>query len=302
MHLRPRRHPSDRSSTRPRASVPALALATVLVAVAGCSSSSDGDAPAPATATTPSPSPSDAPAPASRTYVALGDSYTAGPGIAPLQDNAGLCQRSAGNWPTLVARSLDLALTDVSCSGAATSDLSTTVGSGVVPPDTALVTVSAGGNDGGLFLSLIRACTASAQQCSSYVDDEAPPILDRATADLVALLDRTRRAAPDAQVVLVGYPRIMPTSGTCAAVGIPEQAVTSVVTAETALDSALAAAGEQAGVEYVSLREPSEGHDACAGTRAWTNGIAPAADDGVVFHPNAPGMAAVADRVAAAVG
>jgi lysophospholipase L1-like esterase len=279
------------------------ALSALLVLTAGCSAGGGGSSadagPRPTSSASTSPAPT-ASADAS-TYVALGDSYTAGPGIAPEQANAGLCGRSSGNWPTRLATSLDLGLTDLSCSGATTADLSATLGSGTVPADAGLVTVSAGGNDGGLFLSLIRACTVSAQQCRSYVDDEAPAILERTTGDLVALLEKTGSTAPGARVVLVGYPRIMPTSGTCQAVGIAAGDVTSVVTAETALDAALAGAAEQAGVDYVSLREPSEGHDACAGDQAWTNGVSPAAGDGIVFHPNARGMAAVADVVAAAV-
>ncbi|KQX75452.1 MULTISPECIES: SGNH/GDSL hydrolase family protein [Aeromicrobium] len=276
------------------------ALSALLVLVAGCSAggSSDAAGPSPATSSPTAPVPSSADA---STYVALGDSYTAGPGIAPEQANAGLCGRSSANWPTRLAASLDLTLTDLSCSGATTADLSTTLGSGTVPADAGLVTVSAGGNDGGLFLSLIQACTVSAQQCSSYVDDEAPAILERTTGDLVSLLEKAGTTAPGARVVLVGYPRIMPASGTCEAAGIVAGDVTSVVTAETALDAALARAAEQAGVAYVSLRGPSEGHDACAGDEAWTNGVSPKAGDGIVFHPTARGMTAVADLVAAAV-
>jgi lysophospholipase L1-like esterase len=185
--------------------------------------------------------------------------------------------------------------------GATTSDLRTTVVSGTVPADAGLVTVSAGGNDGGLFLSLIRACTTGPQQCRAYVDDQAPAILARTTDDLASLLEKVRSTMPAARVVLVGYPRIMPASGTCAAAGIPEGDVTSVVAAETALEASLATAADRAGVDYVSLRAPSSGHDACAGDQAWTNGISPAAGDGIVFHPTARGMAAVAGIVADAV-
>ena len=293
------------SASRPLRTVAVgCTLVVALMLLAGCAGSGPSDRVQPSaptmSATTPVPTPF--PGAASSSYVAFGDSYTAGPGIAPTQDNTGMCQRSAGNWPTLVAGSIDLKLRDLSCSGATTSDLSTTLASGTLPTLTGLVTVSAGGNDGGLFLSLIRACTSSAQQCDSYVDDSAPAILATTTADVAVFLSRVREIAPRARVLLVGYPRIMPTSGTCTAVGIAEAGVTAVVKAETDLDTALASAADEAGVDYVSLREPSEGHDACAGDQAWTNGVAPKAGDGIVFHPNARGMRAVADVVAAAVG
>ena len=272
--------------------------ALLLVALAACTSQSPQRVTQAAQPTTAASTAS--PTSPSATYVALGDSFTAGPGISPVQTDAGMCRRSERDWPTLVAAALERDVTDVSCAGASTADLKTTVESGVVGPGTELVTVSAGGNDGSLFLSLLRACTTDASSCTQFAEEQAPSILDRTTTDLADLLADVRSAAPQATVLLVGYPRIMPTTGTCSAIGVGAADATSVIGAEEALDAALAGAAEQAGVTYVSLRATSEGHDACSGDGAWTNGIAPAEGDGIFFHPNARGMAAVADRVAAA--
>ncbi|KAA1376494.1 SGNH/GDSL hydrolase family protein [Aeromicrobium fastidiosum] len=278
------------------------ASTTLLLAVLGACSSggTSSDGPSPTSSTSPSASATTS-SPDRDAYVALGDSFTAGPGIDPQSTDAGLCQRSNANWPALVATTLDRDLTDVSCTGATTTDLAATVASGAVPRDTGLVTVSAGGNDGSLFVALIRACATGSSTCRAYVSDELPGVLDQTTADLADLLGSVRGDAPDADVVLVGYPRIMPTTGTCPEVRIPAADVSSVVTAEAALDAALASAADRAGVRYVSLRTASEGHDACAGDAAWTNGTSPTPGDGIVFHPNARGMQAVADVVAAAV-
>jgi lysophospholipase L1-like esterase len=275
------------------------AAVTLLVTLSACSFGSSSDGPAPTAAPAPSPPPSAAVDPSA--YIALGDSVTAGPGIEPQQDDAGLCQRSAQNWPTLLAATARLDLTDVSCSGATTADLAGTVASGVVTPGVGMVTVSAGGNDGGLFLSLIRACTAGSEACTTFADRQAPPILRQTSTDLATLLQTVKTDAPGAEVALVGYPRIMPTSGTCETVGIAAADVASVVSAEEALDAALAAAAERAGVQYVSPFEASAGHDACSGDQAWTNGASPAAGDGIFFHPNHRGMRAIADLVAASV-
>ena len=57
-------------------------------------------------------------------YVALGDSYTSGP-LIPFQrlDRIG-CLRSTNNYPSVVARRLGhTVLTDVSCAGADTTDV-----------------------------------------------------------------------------------------------------------------------------------------------------------------------------------
>lgn len=281
----------------------AVAISTsLLITLSACSSDAAPDdlrpdTPKPDTAAT-----SRAPGAATTSsYVALGDSFTAGPGIDPQRPDAGLCQRSDQNWPSLLAATAQLDLTDVSCSGATTADLAATVAAGAVPADTGLVTVSAGGNDGGLFLSLIRACTTGAEACRTLVDQETPAILERTTTDLVSLLQTIVSDAPGATVALVGYPRIMPATGTCEAVGIAAADAASVASAEAELDTALATAADRAGVAYVSLLEPSAGHDACAGDEAWTNGRSPTPGDGIFFHPNRRGMAAVAALVATAV-
>jgi hypothetical protein len=51
-------------------------------------------------------------------YVALGDSYTAGPDIPYPTGPTGGCGQSNSSYPYLVARSLGLQLTDMSCSSA----------------------------------------------------------------------------------------------------------------------------------------------------------------------------------------
>ena len=88
-------------------------------------------------------------------YVALGDSYTAGPDI-PDQTGATVgCEQSDASYPYLVGRSLRLTLTDMSCGGATIADLSAAqpTGDGTNPAQlsalsaaTALVTVGIGGN------------------------------------------------------------------------------------------------------------------------------------------------------------
>jgi lysophospholipase L1-like esterase len=99
-------------------------------------------------------------------YVALGDSFTAGP-LIPLQEEPYGCLRSTNDYPKLLHRDLpDLELRDVSCSGADTSDMTNAQGvePGPNPPQfdaldesTELVTVGIGGNDIG-FSSIAEDC------------------------------------------------------------------------------------------------------------------------------------------------
>src|SRR5205807_10473813 len=106
--------------------------------------------------------------PAHSSYVALGDSYTAGPSIEPVRARAPMiCGRSAANYPSLVAAELGADLTDASCSGAVTANL-TNLPQGANPPQigkvlptTSLVTVSIGGNDENIFSTLMTECSAA---------------------------------------------------------------------------------------------------------------------------------------------
>lgn len=287
--------------------IAAVVTATVAL-VAGCSSPS-GDEPRPnaptPSATTAAPSPS---TPAIGSYVAIGDSFTSGPGLARLRPDSGFCFRSARNWPSILASRLGVPdVVDESCAGAVADDVlagRALPGGDVeaqidaVKRDTELVTVGIGGNDGGLFASLVSACTRQAGACRGFVEDTVPAVLQQTVPGVVRVLDAVRDRAPDATVLLVGYLRIMPDAGTCAAVPVPAADAAEGSRAEEALDAALASAARQAGIDYVSMRAASRGHDACAGRRAWTNGATPTGSTGIAFHPRPAGMRAVADAVA----
>jgi hypothetical protein len=104
-----------------------------------------------------------------KSYVALGDSYTAGP-LIPLQETNPLgCLRSDHNYPHLVAAALGVVeFRDPSCSGAETDDMTQPQGvtPGPNPPqfdslahNTGLVTLGIGGNDIG-FSEVAESCAS----------------------------------------------------------------------------------------------------------------------------------------------
>src|SRR5919106_3402825 len=97
-----------------------------------------------------------APASASADYVALGDSFAAGP-LIPLQIQPFGCLKSNNNYAHIAQRELRFAeFRDATCSGAETEDMTQPQGvtPGPNPPqfdrldaETTLVTVTIGGND-----------------------------------------------------------------------------------------------------------------------------------------------------------
>jgi lysophospholipase L1-like esterase len=164
-----------------------------------------------------------------QSYVALGDSYTAGP-LIPLQETDPLgCLRSDHNYPHLVAAALGVSnFRDPSCSGAETEDMTMPQGvsPGPNPPqfdrlaaDTQLVTIGIGGNDIG-FSEIVENCSASmpsGHPCQDhYVVNGRDELAERiaATAPKVAaVLDGIHQRSPKARIFVVGYLAILPESG-----------------------------------------------------------------------------------------
>ncbi|HYI34499.1 MAG TPA: GDSL-type esterase/lipase family protein [Glaciibacter sp.] len=179
-------------------------------------------------------------------YVALGDSYTSGFGLADITDlPVEGCFQAAGNFPHLVAANLGLDLHDASCSGAKTEHILNTphdTGFDEAPPqssalsaDTDIVTVAIGGNDLG-FSDVLAACTAlspvgplagaqTIPNCQS-IFNPAPStdVLAQKLAGLVepaiaaTFADITAKA-PDAKIFVLGYPTLFPDAANTPASG-----------------------------------------------------------------------------------
>jgi len=240
-------------------------------------------------------------------YVALGDSYTAGP-LIPNQSLSPLgCLRSDHNYPHLVQPGLTTAtFTDISCSGATTDDMfaaqSTEIGTN--PPqldaltaDTRVVTLGIGGNDIG-FSDIVLNCARlnPFDPCKDdYVHGSTDDISNRiaATAPRVdAVIAAIHTRSPGARVHVVGYPVILPASGFGCWPSVPilPTDVSYLRAKEIELNGMLAARAAADGAFYVDTYTSSVGHDVCRGTGTrWVEGLIPTSPAAPV-HPNALGM------------
>jgi lysophospholipase L1-like esterase len=257
-------------------------------------------------------------APAAPTYVALGDSYTAGPFVPnQLLDQLG-CLRSDHNYPHLVAQAKGWALRDPSCSGAVTDDLSSPqpILGGVNPPQldalvpgAAVVSLQMGGNDIGFTEILVRCATLLpfGTPCRDLYTqggtDQLAARVAAAATKVGAALAEIRRRAPGARLLVVGYPAILPdvAPGCWPLLPVAPGDVPYLRSIEKALNAALAAQAASAGAAFVDTYTPSIGHDACQlpGTR-WVEPVLPLAPAAPV-HPNSLGMAGMAAAVLAAL-
>jgi lysophospholipase L1-like esterase len=256
-------------------------------------------------------------------YVALGDSYAAGPLVPiPTGEPAG-CLRSDRNYPSVVAQGLGVSdFRDVSCSGATTENVtgpqSVPLGENppqldALAPDTQLVTISIGGNDIGFGDIVTECATRSPLQptgsaCKDHYtaggSDELAQRIDAAAPKVAGVLAAIDERSPDARVLLVGYPAILPDEGPGCFPVVPFSPgdVDYLRGVEKELNAMLADEAARAGAEFVDTYTPSIGHDACQppGTK-WVEGLVPTAPAAPV-HPNALGMKEIGGIVVDAVG
>ncbi|MGL6235740.1 MAG: SGNH/GDSL hydrolase family protein [Segniliparus sp.] len=261
-------------------------------------------------------------APRVHKYVALGDSYASAAGQGPFVD-VGPCNRSAHNYPAVVADGLgasrdDDSYVDVSCSGASTTDVLNTQ-LDAVTSDTDLVTLTAGGDDGGLFLDAVLVCNALGltdalgigTPCADHGGEQRPVLsaqgmqddLDAVRASLVQIFQAIHQRAPKAKILMVNYPRIFTSGVKCGELG----AVTGgdsawLDTIERRLNAQLASAAAQGGAQLVDVYSQSLGNGICAGSQAWIAGILPAPGQALPYHPLPAGSEGVGRIVLESVG
>jgi lysophospholipase L1-like esterase len=253
-------------------------------------------------------------------YVALGDSYSAGSGILPIDLSAPLeCARSTENYPHDLAALTGAQLTDVTCGGAETGNFTTSQYPGVAPQldalsdSTNLVTMTIGGNDNNTFIDAILACGSAGvltlgygHPCESlYGSSFDDSINDTTYPALVAALDAVKAKAPNARVAIIGYPWIVPAqavAGCYAKMPIASGDIPYLRNLEGTLNAAVQRAAAATGATYVDMSAASNGHDACepVGTR-WIEPLL-FGTNYVPVHPNALGEAAMADQVASTLG
>jgi lysophospholipase L1-like esterase len=256
-------------------------------------------------------------------YVALGDSYTSSPftGGSPNL----FCAQSDNNYPRLVAAAIGpTSVTDASCAGAVTENMSEpqTNGSGLganppqfnaLTPDTSLVTVGIGGNDVGLVdvilecfsLDLLQPTGSACQdnyaaggvnQISATINATAPK--------LAAVYQGIHARSPQARILAVGYPAVLPVDGTGCWPLTPLSPgdVSFLASLLVALNHTIATVAAANDVQYVDTYTPTIGYDVCQpiGHAGFTS-LLPTSGLSAPLHPNALGEQVMANAVVGAI-
>lgn len=250
-------------------------------------------------------------------YVALGDSYAAGP-LIPNQISPVGCLKSDHNYPHLAAPSFGVELRDPTCSGAETEDMTQAqnVEFGANPPqfdalgpDTSIVSLTIGGNDIG-FSEVAQSCITLnpfATPCrDKYTAGGKDQLAERIaqTAPLVAaVLQGIHSRSPNAEVFVVNYPAIFPETGFGCwpqmPIGFGD--VPYLRATEQRLNAMLATQAAANGATLVNWYQASIGHDACKSQSVrWVEPLVPG-ELAAPIHPSKAGMQGAATALVAAV-
>lgn len=260
-----------------------------------------------------------APAPAAADYVALGDSYTAGP-LIPLQIEPLGCLKSNNNYAHLAQLRLRFAeFRDPSCSGADTADM--TQSQGVFPgpnppqfdklqPDTEVVTITIGGNDIG-FSSISKSCFTFQRTGTPCRDqyvvggrDEISERIRAAAPKVAAVFQGIRQRSPAARIFVLTYAAIFPERGSFGCwpqMPVADGDIAYLREKQKELNAMLAEQAAANGVGVIDWYRASIGHDACKPPLIrWVEPAVPA-NAAAPVHPNLLGMIGAASLVVAAV-
>ncbi|HEX5526724.1 MAG TPA: SGNH/GDSL hydrolase family protein [Solirubrobacterales bacterium] len=240
-------------------------------------------------------------------YVALGDSYAAGPLIPNPVLPLG-CLKSDHNYPHLAAPGIGLSLRDASCSGATTVDMTNPQEveiDGPNPPQfnsldasTTVVSLTIGGNDIG-FSEVAESCITLnpfSHPCLDKYDaggvDQLKARIEATAPKVAAVLQGIHARSPSAKIYVVNYPAIFPETGFGCWPQMPIgfQDVPYLRSTEQRLDAMLATQAAANGATLVNWYNASIGHDACkSSSTRWVEPLVPG-ELAAPIHPNLAGM------------
>ncbi|PUB31955.1 GDSL-like lipase/acylhydrolase family protein [Promicromonospora sp. AC04] len=221
-------------------------------------------------------------------YVALGDSYSSGTGTRSYIADGTDCLRSTYAYASLTAAAKSYSLNFRACSGAVVADVTNSQLS-ALSSSTRYVTISVGGNDAG-FADVLTECAlpAWASDCAGTVAAARTFISNTLPGRLNTLYTSIRTRAPNAKVVVVGYPKIFMGEDCNLATFFSPEDETALNNAVVLINSVTSTAASAKGFTFVNPVSRFTGHAVCDSTE-WINGFSDPVRES--YHPNRLGHA-----------
>jgi lysophospholipase L1-like esterase len=219
-------------------------------------------------------------------YVALGDSYSSGTGTRSYLDDGTSCQRSVYAYPSLIASAQLYALNFRACSGATIGDV-TNLQLSALTSSTSYVTISVGGNDAG-FASVITECALPGwmSNCNGKISKARSYITNTMPGQLATLYGKIRAQAPNAEVTVVGYPRLFNGKDCNALTWFSSSEESKLNQTADLINSKLSAVASSAGFSFADPTSRFIGHAVCDSPE-WVNGLSYPVSES--YHPKISG-------------
>lgn len=219
-------------------------------------------------------------------YVALGDSYASGTGTRSYISDGTSCQRSTYAYPSLIAQARGYTLNFKACSGATTS----TVTSGqlsALSTGTRFVTISVGGNDAG-FSSVLTECAQPGwmSDCQGKINTATNFINNTLPGRLSTLYASIKSKAPNAKVVVIGYPRIFNGEDCNAGTWFSPDEESKLNATADLMNAKISAQASAKGFTFANPTSRFIGHAVCDDVE-WLNGLSNPISES--YHPNRSG-------------
>jgi len=165
---------------------------------------------------------------------------------------------------------------------------------------TTLVSLTIGGNDAG-FVHVMTTCVLLPTSfCVRAVKGAESTIRSSLPGELNKVLAAISARAPDARVVVLGYPDPYDLSKSSSCVGLSSTDRTDLNQAANQLDGQIQAAARRHGDVFADVRPAFAGHQICDSGR-WLNSV-DWLDIGASYHPNAAGQAGYEKVFSASAG
>jgi len=244
----------------------------------------------------------------SESYFALGDSVAAGIGLEDPSDTSA-CDRTNQSYPNIVAKELNVNLSNIACSGAASSTgilSSQNVNNLAVNPQLnqlfaapkrpMLVTLTIGANDIGWSKTISKCYTAT---CGDLADTSA--IADKIVTlgtNLNSILGKiqTNYSSDIPHVIVTNYYQVFPVKGnTCDSLsGITADEINWWRTQQVSLNQVISKVS--LAYPFVKVADVDfSGHELCT-SDPWVQGL----QDRAPYHPTANGQQAITKAILAA--
>ncbi|HSO90911.1 MAG TPA: SGNH/GDSL hydrolase family protein [Arthrobacter sp.] len=238
-------------------------------------------------------------------YIALGDSYASGQGAGPYQDD--ICYRSENTYSELADNVKAIKLVrNAACSGKTTQDV---VNSQLrqLNKSTELVTITAGGNNlkvGDIFTKCGAAMVNPTPTAVGLCDEASAAAAEKLgsgelAGDVAAMIQSVKAAAPNARIVVTGYPYLYDPVPFNAADPMSVFIYKAKLLAD-GLNGSIAGAAMATGAQYVDVRAAFAGHGINSKDDPWINFDPLNLGSPDNFHPNDEGYEAYYASMSAA--